>query len=151
MTGRQVRWYSEKYCVPCIDHNLSSSTKMLHPEEIIREVCQFYMVSIGRVIGNRRDGNIVAARHIIADMLYSDTFLKLSLKNIGRLLGGRDHTTTLNSIKRIRNLCETDPEYREKYRNLHIFIYNTDKHFRYTEKFFQMEKKRRVKKIVDID
>ena len=146
MTSRLINSYKERYCVPCTDHNLSSTTKVLHPEVIIREVCSFLMVSVGRVIGDKRNGNIVFARHWICDILYSDTILKLSLKNIGRLLGGRDHTTVINSVKRVSDYCENDLEYRERYRQMHIFLYNTDKHFRYTDKYFAMHKKNKVKK-----
>ena len=146
MTSRQIKCYTEKYCVPCTDHNLSSTTKVLHPEVIIREICSFLMVSVGRVIGDKRDGNIVFARHWICDLLYSDTVLKLSFKNIGRLLGGRHHTTVLHSVQKVSELCETDLKYRERYRQIHIFLYNTDKHFRYTDKYFAMQKKNKVKK-----
>lgn len=146
MTSRNIRAYAEKYCIPCTDHNLSSTTKVLHPEVIIREIANFLMIPVGRVIGDRRDGNIVFARHWICDVLYSDTFLNLSLKNIGRLIGGRDHTTVMHSIGKVSNLCETDPEYRERYRQMHIFLYNTDKHFRYTDKYFKMQKENKVKK-----
>jgi hypothetical protein len=146
MTSRQNKWYLEKYCVPCSDHNLSNTTKVLHPEIIIKEICSFLMVPVGRVIGNKRDGNIAFARHWICDVLYSDTILRLSFKNIGRLLGGRDHSTVMHSVQRVSDLCETDPEYRERYRQIHIFLYDTDKHFRYTDKYFAMQKKNKVKK-----
>jgi len=133
-------------CTPCDNHQLIESTKLLAPDAIIMEVCDFLVVPVGRIIGNRRSANLVYARHIICDILYSDAFLNLSLKQIGRLLGGRDHTTVINAIRSVRNQCEINPFYRDRYRRLHLFLYNSDRYFKYSENYFRLNKENKVPK-----
>lgn len=134
-------------CAPCTDHHLINSTKLLSPDNIIMEVCSFLGVPVGRIIGNRRDASLVHARHLICDILYSDGFLQLSLNQIGRLLGGRDHSTIINAIKNVRNQCEVNPFYRENYRKLHLFLYETDRYFKYSEDYFKFQKEIKIPKI----
>ena len=38
-----------------------------------------------------------------------------SMPQIGREIGGKDHTTVLHAIRRCRFLRETDPEFRDQY------------------------------------
>lgn len=135
-------------CFPCVEHKLVPMVKVLAPDQIILEVCKYMNVPVGRIIGNKRSSAIVNTRHLIADILYSDKFLNMSLKEIGRILGGRDHSTIMNAHKKVSNLCETDLHYRDNYRKLHLFLYDSDRYFKYTEAFYQFKKKYRKKQLV---
>ena len=134
------------YCFPC-ETKLKPVMRILYPDEIITEVCKYMGVPVGRIIGNRRDLALVTARHLIADILYSDKFLNMSLKSIGRKLGGRDHATILHAIRKVSNLCETDKRYREQYRKLYEFLYDSDRYFKYTESYFMYKKQLKVKNV----
>jgi hypothetical protein len=71
-------------------------------EEIIRGVLtEFPDVSIGEVKGTRRQRHIVRPRQLAIYAVY----LKrpdLSLPHIGRLFGGRDHTTILHAVRKMK-------------------------------------------------
>jgi len=41
--------------------------------------------------------------------------MKYGLKQLGRYLGNRDHTTVIHGVNTFRNLYETDAKFREKY------------------------------------
>jgi chromosomal replication initiator protein len=48
----------------------------------------------------------------------------LSLPQIGRLYGGRDHSTVLNSLRRVEASLDEDVELAEKVRELRGAIHN---------------------------
>jgi hypothetical protein len=146
MEIRYMNSYREKNCMPCDIHPLVESTKLLAPNDIIFEVCKFLNLNMGLVMGNKRDADLVYARHLICDILYSDAFLKLTFLQIGRLLGNRDHSTIVHAVRNVRNQCETDEIYRDKYRRLHLFLYNSDKYFKYSDKYFVYQKENKIKK-----
>ncbi len=61
-------------------------------------VCDFYSVSHSDIESKGRFGMVKEARHTIAYLTRMTTYM--SLARIGMLLGGRDHATMLNSMKR---------------------------------------------------
>lgn len=84
-----------------------AETKRTRIEDIITVVASHYKVSRADILSQRRTANVVKPRHIVA---YLSRMLTLrSLPEIARRMGGRDHTTTLNSIKRIEQLMAKDP------------------------------------------
>ena len=52
--------------------------------------------------------------------------MKYGLKQLGRYLGNRDHTTVIHGINTFRNLYETDERFREKY---YLIINNIKKDY----------------------
>lgn len=73
---------------------------------IVKEVLEkFPGVSLEEVKGPRRARNIVAARMEAAYQLHVQR-PDLSYPAIGRWMGGRDHTTILHSVKKIKALRE---------------------------------------------
>ena len=46
-------------------------------------------------------------------MYFSKTFTPKSLPEIGRMFGGRDHTTVMHAIKKVQELCKVDPSFAE--------------------------------------
>lgn len=80
---------------------------------IVSVVCDECGIEIKELVGKRRDRNLVEARQIISFILVSKA--KCTLKYVGQeLLGGRDHTTVIHSIKSFHSLYKTDEAYREK-------------------------------------
>ena len=68
-------------------------------EEIIQAVCKYYDTTIEVLANAGRKRELVSARFILCHLLYREAFL--SLKNIGNIIGGRDHTTVLHAIRQI--------------------------------------------------
>jgi chromosomal replication initiator protein len=91
-------------------------------EEIQQRVAERFGVSRAELIGSSRAATPLRARQV-AIFLTRD-LTDLSLPQIGRLYGGRDHTTVMNSLRRIEAGLDDDPELAEKIRELRGAIHN---------------------------
>ena len=67
--------------------------------EIQRAVCKAYNANFNDILSARRVASIVEPRHV-AIMLVNH-LTKLSMPEIGRRFGGRDHTTILYAIRKL--------------------------------------------------
>lgn len=73
---------------------------------IVSEVCQKHGVSYLELCSHRRNHQLVNARHEAAYRLHTET--TMSTPQIGKKLGGRDHTTILNSLRKFRQAMEAE-------------------------------------------
>lgn len=76
-----------------------------------------------RLDSNRRTMHIVELRFIFFHIARS---LKYTLKEIGRHLGNRDHTTIIHGLKTFKNLYQTDEKFKELY---HIILNSIKKDY----------------------
>jgi chromosomal replication initiator protein len=91
-------------------------------EEIQQRVAEGFGVSRAELVGSSRAATPLRARQV-AIFLTRD-LTDLSLPQIGRLYGGRDHTTVLNSLRRVEASLDEDQELAEKIRELRGAIHN---------------------------
>jgi len=91
-------------------------------EEIQQRVAECYGISRAELIGSSRAATPLRARQV-AIFLTRD-LTDLSLPQIGRLYGGRDHSTVLNSLRRVEAGLDEDDELAEKVRELRGAIHN---------------------------
>jgi len=91
-------------------------------EEIQQRVAEGFGVSRAELVGSSRAATPLRARQV-AIFLTRD-LTDLSLPQIGRLYGGRDHTTVLNSLRRVEASLDEDQELAEKVRELRGAIHN---------------------------
>lgn len=73
--------------------------------EIIQNMARKHGLSIEAILSHRRQKHIVAARHEAIYLISEET--DMSLPQIGRIMGDRDHTTILHAIRKWR---ATHPE-----------------------------------------
>lgn len=73
--------------------------KTVYPEEIIKNVCTFYGIKSTQLKGTKRDASLVRARQVAMYLLKKE--VKLTLTEIGNILGGRDHTTVMHGVGKI--------------------------------------------------
>lgn len=78
---------------------LPNEKKEVTPELIIQTVADHYGITIADISGNKRNNEIVVPRQIA--MYLCRKMTDASLKNIGNLLGKRDHTTIINGHNKI--------------------------------------------------
>lgn len=71
----------------------------LTPDKIISVVCDYFNISYQDITGKKKSKDIVEPR-MIAIYLISE-LLNLPLVNIGKIFGGRDHTTIMHSRDKI--------------------------------------------------
>ena len=106
-----------------IEHILKSLTPQeCTPEEIQKQVAKTFSVSVEDLQGKSRTKNIVTARQTA--MFLTKTLLRKSLNDVGRLFGGRDHTTVINSLKKVKKLQLEDPSFKRVLDDLHREIHN---------------------------
>ncbi len=91
-------------------------------EEIQQRVAELFGISRAELVGSSRAATPLRARQV-AIFLTRD-LTDLSLPQIGRLYGGRDHTTVLNSLRRVEASLAEDSELAEKVRELRGAIHN---------------------------
>jgi len=65
--------------------------------DIMRKFCEKHGVTVIEMCSNRRQHDITKLRHELCWILRQETTMTLPM--IGRMLGGKDHTTIMNSIK----------------------------------------------------
>lgn len=76
-----------------------SSRGALRHKRRLRELCEEHGVSLADVCGKRRFVKVCAARNQIISRMASEFPAKsLSLSQLGELIGGRHHTSILNSL-----------------------------------------------------
>ena len=83
---------------------------------IIDETAKYYSLTVEDLKGQRRTRNTALARQI--SMFLIRKLTNLSLKDIGDLYEGRDHTTVLSSIRRIENEIKNSAEFNQTIRDI---------------------------------
>jgi chromosomal replication initiation ATPase DnaA len=88
-------------------------------KDIILEVAEKYGVTANDILSDRRSRNLAQPRFEVCWRARNET--RLSMPQIGRSIGGRDHTTVLNAIRRYeamrREIAIGKPAYSIKTRN----------------------------------
>lgn len=69
------------------------------PERIIEEVARYFNFTPEQLKDQGRKADLVTARNVSIFLMHS--MLNLTLKEIGNILGGRDHSTIVNSLSKI--------------------------------------------------
>jgi len=90
------------------DLSPTSQPRMLTAEEIIQETAAACDVTPAEVIGSSRRRDYVRGRQIA--MYLTRDLTDLSLPKIGAKFGGRDHTTVMHAIDKIKKLMASDKE-----------------------------------------
>lgn len=82
--------------------------EILHADDVINKICQFYNIKLTQIKGPKRDARLVRARQI--SMFILKKKLRLTLVEIGNILGGRDHTTIMHGVEKIEFILSTKEE-----------------------------------------
>lgn len=81
-------------------------------DKIQRAVCEEFGVTLNDMVSKRRARAIARPRQVA--MYLSKKLTKRSLPDIGRRFGGRDHTTVMHAVKRIKELRADDPTFNSR-------------------------------------
>lgn len=85
-----------------------NTNSTITPEAVIDEVSRYYDISVDKIKGDKRTSEIVLPRQIAMYIIREKT--NLSLPEIGKEMGGKNHTTVLHSIKKIEESMKQDPQ-----------------------------------------
>lgn len=82
------------------------------PISIIEMVCNYFDVSVAKILKKGRRRENVIARQV--SMYFIKRKCNISLKRIGELFGSYDHTTVIHSINTVNDLIFSDPDFKAK-------------------------------------
>ena len=83
-------------------------SKAIDPPEIIRATAAAYGFAVDELRGASRRQPLVLSRQVA--MYLCRELTDLSLPKIGAMFGGRDHTTVLHAIEKVKRVMRTDRE-----------------------------------------
>ena len=82
------------------------SARSIAPEQIIDHVTVRFRLSSGDLIGGSKKKEIVRARHVAVYLLHEELGMKST--DIGRLMGGRNHSTIIHALNKINHEINED-------------------------------------------
>ncbi|MFA6250915.1 MAG: chromosomal replication initiator protein DnaA [Candidatus Shapirobacteria bacterium] len=85
-----------------------SFSASLNPRHLISVCAKYFNLKTNDLCGQSRKKELVAARHYTAYLLLVEA--KLPLQEVGRLLGGRDHTSIMHARDKIHHDLSTNPQ-----------------------------------------
>lgn len=89
-----------------------SHQRAIEPPTIIRETAELFGFSVAEVTGPSRRQPLVMSRQVA--MFLCRELTDLSLPKIGAMFGGRDHTTVLHAIDKVKRVMTSDREVFDK-------------------------------------
>ncbi len=125
---KKVKMYAELQGLPIdfdlvkriLSHHETQST--ISAEEIMKLVADHFKVRILDLKSSSRAKPIVVPRQIA--MYLIKKFLDKSLVDIGKSFGGKDHTTVMNALDRVKNLQAVDQDISKDIEDLEQRIHN---------------------------
>ena len=102
-----------------LNHNKNTNT--LTVDRIQRIVSDAFNIKISDLKSKNRQKQIVTARQI--GMKLTQKYLKKTLKEIGRIFGGKDHTTVLSNIRKMEIKLKKDRELINIFSNIETTIH----------------------------
>ncbi|MBK7453371.1 MAG: chromosomal replication initiator protein DnaA [Anaerolineales bacterium] len=81
--------------------DLLPSRSDLEPEKIVTQVADYYKLSIEKLLGRDRTKEVAHPRQIAMYLLREEA--KISFPQIGEALGGRDHSTVMSAIDKVKD------------------------------------------------
>ncbi|MCR5594582.1 MAG: chromosomal replication initiator protein DnaA [Lachnospiraceae bacterium] len=90
--------------------------KDITPSYILKTVCDAYNVSEEDVASKKRNAELVEPRHIV--MYLCRDITDVSLSDIGKLLGKKDHTTIMHGCKKIESDMANNEELAQKIKSI---------------------------------
>lgn len=90
---------------------IRANDRRITVEEIQRRVAEHFNIKVSDMYSARRSRVVARPRQVA--MFLAKKMTTLSLPEIGRKFGGKDHTTVMHAVKRVEELCLEDNGFRE--------------------------------------
>lgn len=87
----------------------SKETETLTPDTVLSAVCGYYKMKRDDLIGKGKKAELVKARQIASYLLCE--MLSLPLVSVGKIMGGRDHTTVMYSRDKVEELLRLNERF----------------------------------------
>lgn len=95
---------------------LRTSDRKVTVEEIQKRVAAHYLIKLGDMMSSKRTKQVTVPRQVA--MYLTKVLTTMSLPEIGKSFGGRDHTTILHAFRKVQSDINKDPSLAEDIRLL---------------------------------
>ncbi|MGN0069828.1 MAG: chromosomal replication initiator protein DnaA [Prevotella sp.] len=99
-----------------VSRAVKTDNKPLTVDEIVETVCHHYNVSPANVNSRSRKRDLVTARQVA--MFLAQKYTKLTASRIGKLVGGRDHSTVIHSCAQVQQRMNSNPQFSKDIENI---------------------------------
>ena len=99
-----------------LEDSLKESARRVSEEDVLSAVARYFSIDKSTLKGKKRDRTTAQARHVSMYLLREE--VQLPLATIGRVMGGRDHTTVIHGCRRIERQLEADTRLRRDLMNI---------------------------------
>ncbi|HEY3291848.1 MAG TPA: chromosomal replication initiator protein DnaA [Anaerolineae bacterium] len=106
MTGRQINVQFARDTLV----DLVGRRAHITPSQVIEIVSRYYSISLQEMVSASRNKELVIPRQVAMYLIRQET--DASLPEIGGLLGGRDHSTVIHGIDRVKERLEAEDQLR---------------------------------------
>lgn len=97
--------------------------KVVSPQDVVNLVANYFQIGVGQLKGERRVQPLAFQRQILMYVLRTE--VRLPLTEVGRILGGRDHTTVLHATEKIGREVLTDLQLQRDIGGIKKLIYGS--------------------------
>lgn len=102
LSSRGTNQITEQIILTTLGNPREEARTTIHPDNIISSICSYYNIKQTQLKGVKRDSFLVKPRHVCMYLLKEEA--GLTFVEIGNLLGGRDHTTVMHAVEKIKGL-----------------------------------------------
>jgi chromosomal replication initiator protein len=103
-----------------IEKFVKNTPREITIDYIQKVVCDYFTIPIEKINSKTRKREIVQARQLA--MFFSKNYTKSSLAAIGSKCGNKDHATVLHACKTVKNLADTDKNFKKYVDDLESII-----------------------------
>ena len=93
------------------DLDANSPREQTDPQRIVLEVSRHFRVTVAELLGKGRTKKVALARQVAMFLLHTE--LEMSATDVGRMLGGRDHSTVIHGAGKISAGVNEDSRLRQ--------------------------------------
>ena len=94
---------------------------MVSAEKVLKAVQKFYNVSIDDIVSQKRNKEIIRPRHVAMYILYN--IVGLSYPEVGRELGGKNHSTVMHGCKTVNKDMNNSKQFKDEVEMLKEIIF----------------------------
>lgn len=85
-------------------------------DDIVETVCNHFNVSVSAINSKSRKRDLVTARQL--SMYFAQKYTKMPASRIGKLVGGRDHSTVIHSCSQVEIRMKCDKKFSEEMQSI---------------------------------
>ena len=89
-------------------------------EQVLEVVCRHFGVSAEQILGRGRTATVAQARQVVMYLLNVE--LSMPPTSTGRFLSGRNHSTVIHGVERVRSAMDTDDRLRQSVNSIRAEI-----------------------------